>query len=193
MSAGHNIEYTRRLYDDVRAWYDNADAKAQVVLGIDGAFLAFLTSALFSTPDDLRQILGTFSPVTWILLALMVVTLAGSIAAALICLWSRIYSDAELKAFEEEGRIKSPEGDRYTGPTSWFFQIISVLKEDAFKRTLLAADAELELEVMTFQILKLSGNVRKKHAAVNWGFRLAGATLFLFLAAGISYAVPQAG
>ena len=36
------IAYSRRLYDDVLGWYRSADAKAQVVIRLDGAFLAFI-------------------------------------------------------------------------------------------------------------------------------------------------------
>ena len=64
------LEYSRRLYDDVLDWYKSADSKAQVVLAIDTAFLAFLTSAIFSEPDKLRAILAVFSWITWLNLAL---------------------------------------------------------------------------------------------------------------------------
>lgn len=37
-----SLEYTRRLYESVLDWYKNADAKAQVVLSLDGIFLTFV-------------------------------------------------------------------------------------------------------------------------------------------------------
>ncbi len=30
------LEYTRRLYDNVLSWYKSADSKAQVIIAIDG-------------------------------------------------------------------------------------------------------------------------------------------------------------
>ena len=50
----NNLEYTRRVYESVLGWYKSADSKAQVILAIDGAFVAFLTGTIFVKPDDLH-------------------------------------------------------------------------------------------------------------------------------------------
>ena len=44
----HNFEYTQRVYDSVLDWYKNADAKAQIIFTLDGAFLTFLVDVLFA-------------------------------------------------------------------------------------------------------------------------------------------------
>src|SRR5688572_10570160 len=76
-----SVEYARRLYDDVLGWYRSAESKAQIVLGIDGAFLAFLTGAIFTKPDELNAKIQAFSPWTCTLLGLMTVCLLTSVAA----------------------------------------------------------------------------------------------------------------
>lgn len=91
------VEYTRKLYDDVRSRYENADTKAQVVLAFGGAFLALLSGIIFSKPGDLREIVSLFSVWTWAMLALATLCLIGSIISAMICLWSRVLSARKLR------------------------------------------------------------------------------------------------
>ncbi len=181
------VEYARRLYDDVRSWYNNADSKAQVVLAIDGAFLAFLTGAIFAKPSDLKAVVGMFSTWTWSLLALMTLCLMASVISAICCLWSRTYSAEELQELVEAAQ--HPEGDsaQYAPKEMWFFQMVASLEERRFRATLEAVNGPFEIEAMASQIQVLSKNVRTKHRAVNAGFVLAATTLILFFFAGLSY------
>ena len=181
------VEYTRRLYDDVREWYDNADSKAQVVLAIDGAFLAFLTGAIFGKPDDLRAVFGTFSVWTWSLLAVMTLCLMGSVISAIWCLWSRTYSPAKLQEFVQAAQREKNNSAQYAPKAMWFFQMVANLEERRFRTTLEAVNGSFEIEAIASQIQILSRNVRTKHRAVNTGFVLAAMTLILFFFAGLSY------
>ncbi|HWM92337.1 MAG TPA: hypothetical protein VN493_16350 [Thermoanaerobaculia bacterium] len=181
------IEYARRLYDDVRSWYDNADSKAQVVLAIDGAFLAFLTGAIFKEPSDLKAVFGEFSVWTWSLLALMTLCLMASVISAIYCLWSRIYSAEELQKLVEAAQGGNSHPAQYSPQTMWFFQMVANLEEKRFRTTLEAVNDLFEIEAMASQIQIIAKNVRTKHHAVNAGFVLAAATLILFFFAGLSY------
>jgi hypothetical protein len=181
------VEYARRLYDSVMAWYQSADGKAQVILGMDSAFLAFLTAGIFSKPEDLKKLTEAFSPVTWTFLALMTLTLFGSISAAIHCLRSRIYRRSQLQKSLDDDPERIGNRDTYPPQAMWFFQMVSVLDSDKFARTLGQVDAEFEIQALASQIHILSGNVRRKHFAANVGFVLVVATLSLFFAAGISY------
>ncbi|HEX4959971.1 MAG TPA: hypothetical protein VF173_03965 [Thermoanaerobaculia bacterium] len=183
--TGISAEYARRLYDDVLGWYHSADTKAQVVLGIDGAFVAFLASGIFAKPEDLRKIIALFSPWTWLLLCTMVVGLLASILAAIYCLWSRIYSREDLREILQQK--KKAGAGRATPQVMWFFQLIAALEMETFRSALSHVSEEFELESMAWEIHVLSGNVRKKHRAANLGFLFAAVTLSLFLFAGISY------
>jgi hypothetical protein len=180
-------EYARRLYDDVLGWYKSAEAKAQIVLGIDGAFLAFLTGAIFATPDELNAKVQAFSSWTWSLLSLMMVCLLTSVATAIYCLWSRIYSRSELQRLLATPQRGSSDPQLYPPQHMWFFQMVAALEPDRFRHTLRQVDAAFEIEAMGSQVLILSKNVRKKHRAANAGFSLTAATLTLFFLAGISY------
>ena len=85
------LTYARRLYERVVDWYKNADAKAQIILTLDGAFLTFLTTSIFQSPDELTKITQRFNHGTWLCLLAMCLCLIGSIVSALMCLWSRIF------------------------------------------------------------------------------------------------------
>jgi hypothetical protein len=41
------LNYAQSLYTNVLDWYRSAESKAQVLLAIDGTFLAFLTGLIF--------------------------------------------------------------------------------------------------------------------------------------------------
>lgn len=188
----NSIVYVRRLYDDVVGWYRSADTKAQVVLAIDGAFVAFLTSGIFRKPEDLKAMVVDFSLPTRILLLLMMLSLLLSIAAAIHCLWSRIYSMADLQEIIDGTARDGAAAKLYEPKIMWFFQMVAALDKSTFRRTLEEMDGRRELEAMASQIHILSGNVQRKHRAANFGFLFAAATLVLFLAAGVSYVVKQA-
>src|SRR4051812_9109866 len=84
------LEYARRLYDRIIAWYESAERKAQLILTLDGVFLSFLTASVLTKPGDLHLIVDRFGAETWALFGLMCVALFLSIASAVGCLVSRI-------------------------------------------------------------------------------------------------------
>jgi hypothetical protein len=187
------LEYARRLYDDVLGWYHSADTKAQVLLGLDGAFLAFLAAASFQEPDAARALLRAIPAWTWGLLAVMSVTLLMSMAAAIYCLWSRIRFTAPPEARAGHGGAAPGRRDAYPPGSMWFFQHVAALESGRFRRTLDEVDGRFELLAMASQIEILSRNVRRKHVAVDVGFALALATLLLFAMAAVTYVLRFLG
>src|SRR4051812_36919618 len=166
MSDDANV-YAGRLYDDVRGWYGNADTKAQVVLGLVGGFTAFVDGAMFAKPQDLRAMLASFHPATWTALVLMTACLAGAVMSAIVCLRSRVYTRRQLEAFISAAQAHARQPELCAPQTMWFFQMVSALDEARFVSTLKSVDCAFEVEVLASQIRILSGNVRKKHRAVN--------------------------
>ena len=187
----NELEYARRLYDNVLDWYKNADTKAQVVLAINGGFITFVGSSVFKKAEEVRSVTDSFDYVTWIILALMISSLIGSIGAAIYCLWSRIYSKKKLhKIIKDALKKYSPtdqEPDRYPPSISCFFQFLERLEKEKLRETLQSVDSKFEIKALTNQIHILSRNVKKKHFAVNIGFMLVATTLIMFFAMSISY------
>jgi hypothetical protein len=185
--SGANVEYVRRLYADVLEWYKNADSKAQVVLTLDGLFLAFIAATLFEHADVVNGLRWH----TALFLSLMVVSLATSVGYAVACIWSRIYSHKELEEFLCKEKVDISNHQTYTPAVSWFFQIIGALDEGEFKKRMGAVNPVFEVESLSSQIIKLSRNVRTKHRYVNYGFIFAGITLTLFAMSAASFVLVQ--
>lgn len=181
------LDYSRRLYERVIDWYKNADSKAQIILTLNGAFLAFLTSSIFKNPDDLFRLTSKFSNLTWLFLTLMCLCLVSSITCALMCLWSRVYFFAERdKAIMDEiEKINATE--KYSPNLMLFFQTITLLDHNKFQTELAAVDKEFEVKALASQIYHLSKRVIVKHRLINIGFVMAGTALICFLVSGISY------
>jgi hypothetical protein len=183
------LEYSRRVFDGVLDWYKNADSKAQVILTIDGAFLAFLTSSIFMEQNNLSKILCRFGLETWLLLALMCATLAGSILSAIFCLWSRVYGRDTLDDILSRGGLEVNKPETYKPQFMFFFQFLSRLQPEQMAEKLYAVNEKYEIEALAYQTKNLSENVMNKHHWVNRGFVLAALSLLLFLGGGVSYVV----
>lgn len=183
------LDYSRRLYDIILAWYKNADSKAQILLALDGAFLAFLADSIFIEPDELSKIVSHFKIDAWLFLALMCLSLAGSIVSALICLWSRIFLSGSQDKILKNAKIKLKKSETYPPEVVLFFKTISWLDHKKFQDQLVTIDREFEIRALASQIFLLSERILKKHLWVNFGFILAGFSLICFLAVGISYFV----
>jgi hypothetical protein len=181
------LDYSRRLYERVIDWYKNADAKAQIILTLDGAFLTFLTTPIFNNPDGLVKITQRFNAYTWLFLSLMCLCLVGSIVSALMCLWSRIFFSAKRDKvlIEEQARVK--EAERYSPNVMLFFKTITWLDHDKFQAQSVDIDKEFEIKALASQSYLLSKRVYAKHVLINFGFVLIGAGFIFFLAGGISF------
>ena len=175
------LDYTRRLLAQTLGWYRNADMKSQILLTIDGAFLAFLTASVFRAPGDLRPILVKFGIETWILLGLMAFSLVASIVCALLALWSRSV------ILRRRGRPWATQPASPNPDTMAFFEDIRWLDREGFRRALHNIDYPFEIDALGSSIFVLASNVSKKHRWVDVGFGLSAATLLLFLSAAISY------
>lgn len=183
----NSLDYSRRLYERVIDWYKNADSKAQIILTLNGAFVAFLTSSIFKNPDELLKLTNKFSGFTWLFLSLMCVCLVGSIVSALMCLWSRIAFSAERDEMILSEIDNLKETGEYSPNLVLFFKTIAMLDAGKFQTQLTKIDTEFEIKALASQIYLLSKRVYAKHLLVNYGFAMVGGALIFFLLGGISY------
>ncbi|NIS78669.1 MAG: hypothetical protein GTO14_00200 [Anaerolineales bacterium] len=181
------LEAIRNLYDVVLHWYDNADAKARVLLTLNGALVSFLTSSIFIKTNDLREILAGISPITLFLLGSMAILMAASIVLSLACMWSRVKPPEEIQSLLSDAKQSGNVDELYDSRLVMFFGHIKDLQLDRFRRTLLSLNTEEEVKALAFQILQVSKNVFKKHSFVNIGFVSFGFSLLAFLCAGVIY------
>jgi hypothetical protein len=188
------LAYSRRAFENVSDWYKNADAKAQVLLTLDGALVSLLAGSVFVKADDLREVLCRFGAETWAFSAGMVLALLGSVYAALTSIHPRLKDPRELMDHlddivrDDEGRLKQkPE-------TTWFFGHIAHLKDrKRFQNRMREVTEADEVAALSSQIFLLSRNVLQKHLWVNRGFLLIAVALTLLLAAAVSYVCRTVG
>lgn len=83
------VEYARRVYDRAIDWYKVAEAKAQVLLTVNGAFVTIVFGLLSGNLMELAGFSSSSGIETWILLSIAVSTLMGAIGSAAACLLSR--------------------------------------------------------------------------------------------------------
>ena len=188
-SPSNNLEYVRRLYANVLDWYKNADLKANIILTIDGAFLTFVSTALFYQAGDI----GRIPLYTLVLLGLMALTLFISLSCAIACIWSRIYRNREIDRMFKKREVDSKDYTTYIPSVSWFFQFISVLNKAEFEKKMRNLEPTFEIDAMASQIYYLSKNVREKHKYVNFGFVFTVITMVFFLASAATFLLYQQG
>jgi len=183
----NTLDYSRRLYERVIDWYKNADSKAQIILTLNGVFVAFLTSSIFKNPDELLKLTNRFSTFTWLFLSLMCACLVGSIVCALMCLWSRVAFSAGRDEMILSELDKLKETGEYSPHLMLFFKTITMLDPEKFQTQLTKIDTEFEIKALASQIYLLSKRVYAKHLLVNYGFASVGGALIFFLLGGVSY------
>jgi hypothetical protein len=88
-SDGTAVEYLRELRESLRYWYTAAETKAQVVVTLNGVFLAFVTGSILANRDKAALTVTVFGPETWVFLAGMAAGVAGSVCCAVVCLMAR--------------------------------------------------------------------------------------------------------
>ena len=111
------LAYSNLLFANIVDWYRNADSKAQIILTLDGALIAFLTTSIFRKPGELSEITRSLTLRTWLLLTAMCVCLVGSIISALMCLWSRVFLGIKRDSVLGQERRKSETAQRLTRRT----------------------------------------------------------------------------
>ena len=184
------LAYSNLLFANVVEWYKNADSKAQIILTLDGALVAFLTGSIFRKPGELSDITSSLTPSTRFLLIAMCACLVGSVISALMCLWSRIFLGIKRDSVLGQERKRISEGVKaYSPNVMLFFKTICWLDHDRFQEQLETTDTSFQIKALGSQAYLLSKRVYHKHVLVNAGFVMAGASLILFLASGISYLV----
>jgi hypothetical protein len=182
------MNYAQNVFANIIDWYKSADFKAQIILTLDGALIAFLTSSLFKSPSELSQLTQHLAGRTWFLLMAMCLCLFGSIVSALMCLWSRIFLGGTRDSVLNLEKKKIKEGVKpYSPSVMLFFRTISWLDHDGFQEQLVSTDAAFHIRALASQSYLLSRRVYVKHMLVNAGFVLSGASFLLFLASGMSY------
>jgi hypothetical protein len=186
------LEYLRRVYADVLGWYKVADNKGQLLLTVNGLFVSVLTGTVLGSASDAGERTQQFSPLTWVLAAVAGAAIMGSIAAAAMCLRSRLHN-AHVDWLIRQAGVDPADPSSYKPATAWWFGTIARLDSEGMEQQLLRAGPQMEVSALASQVVLLSQNVLSKHQWANRGWLLAALALISLLSATASYlasAVP---
>jgi hypothetical protein len=183
-----STEYLRRLHDDVLSWYRTADAKAQLILTLDGIFITIVSANIFVKPDELQARKESFGPVAWSLLGLAAAAMVCSIASAVVCLHSRL-KDADPRRIKTNLGIDPTQEETYIPAIAWWFGFLATLPRDKVSKYLSTVDDRLEQQILAVEVVALSVNVLRKHRWVNRGWIFAASSLASIVLAGAAYVV----
>lgn len=184
-----NPEFVRGVYESAVYWYTSAESKAQLIITLDGIFLAFVGSGLVGSKELIEKLYWLSAS----LLLLMVLSVGISIYFGIRCVWSRIYQPEELRKYFKKEGVNVDDYKTYKPTVCWFFQMVSKLKEEEFTKRMKEVSPSFEVEALTSQAFILSGNVLKKHRYVNYSFFFVGSTLFFFVLSAICIILEQRG
>lgn len=183
------IEYARRVYDRALDWYKVAEAKAQLILTVNGVFVTIGFGIISAKPDDANVPTRDLGPETWVFLAVAVAALAGAIGAAATCLLSRhrhnIKADFKRLDIDEYEKNRLP----YPVESLWYFGHLGSLPFQRAVRSFDQIDEDDEFKILTFHVVGLSRVVLRKHRLINAGWLLTSIALLSLLAAITSFAI----
>jgi uncharacterized membrane protein YhaH (DUF805 family) len=180
------LEYLRRLYANLLDWYKVADARAQLILTLDGIFIAIVTGTVFAKPDELGAWKRVFGLDTWMFLSFAAFAIVGSMISALACLHSRLH-EATLNFVHQCYQVNPDKIETYVPGVAWWYGMIAAMDRRLMIRYLQTSDDAFEIEALANQIVLLSGRILRKHQWANRGWLLAAFSLLFLLAAGASY------
>ncbi|MDQ3823686.1 MAG: hypothetical protein M3321_10670 [Actinomycetota bacterium] len=186
-TTGAGLDYARRLYSAVVAWYDNADRKAQIILTANGGFVTVLTGFGLSRPDEIDRTVTVFGVETWLFAGLAAVSVVVAFASAAACLWSRLLLPARRDALLEQRGVTLRDAGTYDPSVLWFFQFVERLDERALETRLRALSPADEIDALADQAIQLARRVTTKHWFVNVGFAATALGLSSLLATAVSY------
>jgi hypothetical protein len=176
--------YIRRVYTSTREWYAVAEAKAQLLLTVNGAFVTILFGTLFGRADGLHAGVAHFGPETWAFLGVTVAALASALACAAGSLWS---FHGRAKGELAELKVDPDNPDTYRPEALWYFGHLARLRPKALLEKLSGAGQELEATALSYNVIDLSTKVLRKHRLVNMGWALTALELIALIAAGTSF------
>ncbi|MFI9561628.1 Pycsar system effector family protein [Nonomuraea endophytica] len=186
-AAPPSVEYARRMYDRVIDWYKVAEAKAQLILTINGVVATIIFGLLSGRLSELRNASPVIGPETWVFLGVSLGALCGSIGFATACLHSRhnynIRTDfAQLGIVADNQATYRPEG-------LWYFGHLATLRWQWVAEALRAADDDAEILTLTYNVHGLAKVVLRKHRLINTGWTLTSLGLIALIAAAASLIV----
>jgi len=143
-----DIEYIRRMYERVIDWYKVSEAKAQLILAVNGVFVTIVAGALFGKIEEVRSLVETFGVDTWVFLLVSLGALVSAVVCATRCLWSR-HGRNVRRDFGRLG-VNPKVPATYRPEALWSFGHLAKLPVESAVQALRQADRKYEIDALTY-------------------------------------------
>ncbi|MFC4466835.1 hypothetical protein ACFPH6_20265 [Streptomyces xiangluensis] len=173
--AGQNgteadAEYVRRVYDRAIDWYRVAEAKAQLILTVNGVLVTVIFGTAAGNVTKKHEFAKISGVETWCFFLVSTGSLIGAVACAAACLWSRHVKNvkgtfARLRVYPEIPNSYRPE-------VLWYFGDLAHLEIEPAAALISRADRRFEIKALSYNVVHLAGIVLRKHRFVNAGWAL---------------------
>jgi hypothetical protein len=176
------VQYTRNAYDTALGWFRVAEAKAQLLLTVNGILISVLFSTLFGKITEIRAFVDTFGVETWLFLFITVAALSGAVACSARSLWSR--HKRRVREDFTRLRVDPAVPASYRPEVLWYFAELAHLHVEAAAERLRHCGTEAEVRALAYNTVMLSRNVLRKHRLINAGWALTATALIALITTG---------
>jgi hypothetical protein len=175
------VEYARNVHEETLDFNRELYLRAQIVLVLDGVVLGALGGALVSKPDDITEIVGRFSCLTWVFLALATLALLISVLSATGALYSRhrlASKSSESKWWFYDAIYRATRGTPGAA---------DIFVKDVLKRA--QVDPLFEAHVRLHQVIIAAETMVRRANRLNCAFLGTGVALGFFALAAVTYVI----
>jgi hypothetical protein len=169
--SSRDLEFLQRIYASNRDWYMVAEKKAQLLLTIDGAFLAIVFGVVSGDGGGTGDIAAHFGPETWVFALTALSAVVGSILCAALSMWS-LHSRGVMKRLEADG-LDTQNVATYRPEWLWYFGHLARLAPEHAASRLQHLTEEDEIATISYHTVDLAQRVLRKFQYVNAGWALA--------------------
>jgi hypothetical protein len=176
-----DAEYVRRVYDRAIDWYKVAEAKAQLLLTVNGVLVTVVFGIISGRVAGGRsaRVPGIE---TWFFLFAAISSLIGAVACAAACMWSMHGKD---KTFALLG-VDRNDPASYRPEVLWYFGHLARLEIGPAAALISQADRKFEIVTLSYNVVHIAPIILRKHRLVNAGWALTAMAITSLIASGAS-------
>ncbi|MET9785556.1 Pycsar system effector family protein [Streptomyces canus] len=165
-------------------WYKVAEAKAQLILTVNGVLVTLAFGTAAGHVDDGRDLGRVTGVETWCFFIAVVAALLGAVVCAAACMWSR--HGTNYKGTFARLDVNPEDPASYRPEVLWYFGDLAHLEMEAAVTLIGRADRTFEITALSYNVVHLSGIVLRKHRFVNAGWALTALGIASLILGGAS-------
>ena len=185
------VDYVRRVHEGGIDWYKVAEAKAQLLLTVSGLLITLIFGMISGNLAEVSEFSKIAGVETWALFFIATSAILGAVTCAAASLWSKHGTTIKV-TFPALG-VDPVDPKTYTPEVLWYFGHLAHLEPKAAASMISHADPGFEIKTLSYNVVRLSGIVLRKHRLINAGWALGALALVSIVAAAASAFIRAQG